>query len=100
MTRLNEAEEDRRFERRAKKIARAVDGGLAEAVGRAGGEYQGLSAKHNPVECLLIIKAIFPAGAQVAFCGSNDLGSALIKAMYEASRDNLQWRADRYGGES
>jgi hypothetical protein len=100
MTRHTEASVEEKAQRKATRVANAVDGGLERAVQRAGGDLLGLSVKLNPVECLLVIKAEFPAGRMVAFCASSDLASALIKAVHEAANDRLRWREDRYAAPS
>lgn len=86
--------------RRLALASAAINGDLARAVQRAGGELVGFSVKLSEVECLLVLRADFPAGRMVAFCASSDLPAALVKAVYEGSRDKLRWRADRYVGES
>jgi hypothetical protein len=96
MSRQLEAAAEVREEKRRSRILWAVEGGLSEAVGRAGGQYRGFASRESGVECLLVIKAEFPAGPQVAFVGSADLGSALIKAVHDGERDLLRWRADEY----
>lgn len=98
MTRQNEAELEKRQVAQDTAALRVLNGGLVAAVSRAGGELTGFTAKIDPVECLLVVKATFPGGPMVAFCGSADLKSALVKAAREASRDNLRWKPDRYAG--
>jgi hypothetical protein len=89
---------EERQAKRNKAIAQAVEFGLLEGVGRAGGELTGLAVKYGGGDCLVVVKAVFPSGPQVAFVGAEDLGGCLIKAAREASRDKLRWRADRYVG--
>lgn len=100
MTRQQDAVEEERRLKQDRVLVRAVRHGLERAVLRAGGEFTGFTAKINPVECLLVIKAVFPAGPMVAFVGSSDLAAAIVKAEYEAGRDNLRWKKDRYVGQS
>ena len=98
MSRQLDAYAEQQREKRHTEILVAVEGGLEAAVARAGGEFTGFAAKVNALECLLVIKAVFPGGPQVAFCGADSLGSALIKAVREAGRDRLAWRPDQYAG--
>jgi len=98
MTRQLDNENEERQARKDSAALSVLNGGLVAAVSRAGGELTGFTAKIDPVETLLVIKAEFPGGPMVAFCGSADLKSALVKAAREAARDNLRWKQDRYAG--
>lgn len=88
-------------EERSKKFDRALklaaNGGLADAVERAGGELRGFSFKQDPWECLLTVRATFPAGKMVGFIGAPTLGGCLVKCLREAERDAVRWRADKWG---
>jgi len=91
---------EERMAKRHAAIVRAVEFGLEQGVQRAGGEYLGFSYKNGGSDGLLVVRAVFPAGLQVAFVGSEDLGGCLIKAAREAASDKLVWRADKYVGQS
>lgn len=99
MTRSNEVSVEEKSERRDLAVARAVQGGLDNAVGRAGGALLGFTAKLDGYDCLLVLKAEFPAGRMVAFVGSESLGGAFLKAVREGKSDRLRWRVDRFAGE-
>lgn len=88
--------EERQARERADALF-AVYGGLSEAVGRAGGELHGLSFNFRAGDTLMVIKARFPSGRQVAFVGSEDMVGCLIKGVRLGRRDELQWRADQWG---
>lgn len=96
MSRQLEASAEAKQERRDKAVLAALAGGLHEAIARAGGELVGFSVKISFADCLLVIKADFPAGRQVSFVGSETVEGALLKAVREGRSDNLRWRDDRY----
>jgi len=96
MTRQLEAESESRSAKLDKQTLEACNGGLEAAVARAGGILRGLSIRIDEYEVLVTIKAEFPAGPQVAFVGSEDVGGAMRKGMREAARDALQWRTDKW----
>jgi hypothetical protein len=96
MTRQLEAKAEERQARRDKAVLSAVCGGLHDAVGYAGGELVGLSVRIGFRDCLIVLKAEFPAGPQVAFVGSESLDGALIKGVREARGGTLSWRPDQY----
>jgi len=100
MSRQLDALAEQRQARRSKAIVIAVEFGLERDVAHAGGELTGLSVMFRGGEVLLVVKAVLPAGAMVAFVGAEDFGAGLIKACREARRDKLVWRADKYGGKS
>lgn len=98
MSRQLELAREQREEKRRIGILEAVEGGLEAAVSHAGGQFTGMAVKGGEGDCMLVIKAVMPAGPCVAFVGASDLGSALMKAVREARRDKLRWRADQYAG--
>lgn len=100
MSRQLEQFEEEKAAKRKEAILMSVEGGLEHAVGRSGAEFTGLTAKITPVDCLLVVKGILAGKSQVAFVGSDSLGSALVKAVRLAYADKLVWRVDRYGGDS
>jgi hypothetical protein len=79
-------------------LLKAVDGGLDAAVSRAGGELTGYSVKFGYEDCLMVLKAVFPAGPMVAFVGAGDASGCYLKATREAGSDSLQWRQDKWAG--
>jgi hypothetical protein len=83
-------------ERRLVAGGRALDGGLAAGVERAGGELLGYSFKVGEYDTLLTLRAVFPAGRMIAFVGGDTALSALVKAVSEAKADSLRWREDRF----
>lgn len=91
---------ERRFDERGRKerlqVLVAVYGGLSDAVARSGGELTGFTVKIDEYECLLVLKALFPGGPQVAFVGGSDLAACLIKGVVEGNRDMLRWRSDKW----
>ena len=97
MSRQLEQKIELRRKRLDKQTLSAVNGGLEDAIGRAGGVLVGLSVKLDEYECLVTLRAVFPAGSQVAFVGGEDLGSALRKAVREGKADALGWREDKWG---
>lgn len=92
---LEQHEEDRNNKRR-KQIVSAVEYELVEAVGRAGAEFTGFSIRHNPVECLMVVKGVLAGKPQVAFVGAADMGGAIIKAVRLARMDKLVWKVDKW----
>lgn len=98
MTRQLEQQMEERTKKRHAQVVKAVEYALEGAITRSGGEYLGFAYKHRQNDALLVIKAIFPAGPMVAFCGSEDLVGCLIKAVIQGNQDKLVWRQDKYGG--
>lgn len=96
---LEQADEERYAIRRA-AIMQAVEGGLESAITHSGAVFIGFTVKITPVECLLVLKGNLAGRRQVAFVGSDNLGSALIKASKLGYMDKLLWRQDRYGGQT
>lgn len=74
----------------------ALYGGLEAAVGRSGGTLYGFSVKLQEGDCLMTLRAMFPAGRQVAFVGARDLVALFTKATREAGSDALRWREDNF----
>ena len=91
-------EERHRKERETALLA--MYGGLSDAITYSGGDLHGLSMKMNAVECLMTLRADFPAGAMVAFVGGEDMASCLTKAVREATGERLAWRTDYFRGNS
>lgn len=86
-------------DRRRVHVTRLCDGGLLDDVERAGGELLGMSVRWRGYDCLVTLRARFPAGSMVAFVGGETLGGCLVKAAREARGDALKWRVDRYAKE-
>lgn len=97
MTRQLEQDWEDARKREMDATLQAVYGGLAKAVSRAGGDLHGLTFKISGGDCLLVIKALMPAGKMVAFVGGEDLAACFRKGQREAARDGLKWREDRWG---
>lgn len=96
MTQKNrKTSEDLRLER-LEKISAAIDGGLFDAVGRAGAVLVGFSVKMEAEEVLVTIRGVLAGRRQVCFVGAGDLGSALLKVVAAAESDKLRWREDKY----
>lgn len=91
----DQASEDRRHRLR-QEAGKAADEGLQGAVERMGGDLLGLSVKWTGYDCLLTLRAEFPAGRMVCFVGSGGLAQCLVKACSEAKIDGLKWRADKF----
>jgi hypothetical protein len=100
MSRQLEQTIEERVDRERKAVLEALYGGLSRAVSRSGGELVGLSAKGWDAECLVVLKAVFPAGQMVCFVGSTSFPEALSKALREAQGEKLRWREDVYRGPS
>jgi len=96
MSRQLEQLQEERTRKRHSALLIAVEYGLQGAVEHSGGEYLGFAYRHRGGEALLIIKAVFPAGRQVAFVGAEDLGGALVKATKLGQQDRLRWKADKW----
>ena len=99
MTRQLEVVYEERRARRNKEIIAAVEFDLKAAVEHAGAEYLGFAFRDNAGGGLMTIKGVIAGRRQVAFVGSEDLGSTLIKAVREARGDKLRWREDKYDPE-
>jgi hypothetical protein len=74
-----------------------VEYDLEESVARAGGVLRGFAYKDRGGDCLLVLKAEVSGKMMVAFVGSDNLGSLLVKAVRLAGRDELRWKEDVYG---
>lgn len=96
MTRVHDADLERKQAALERRVFNVLNGGLDAAVGRAGGELLGFSVKGGELDCLVVVRAEFPAGGQVAFFGGTDLPSTLIKAEAELKADRARWREDRF----
>lgn len=97
MSRQLEAKLEQKRKRYQDDVLLSVQGGLEDAVNRAGGELTGVAIRTSDVECLATIKAKFPGGPMIAFVGGDDIGACLRKGMREGRTDSLRWRADKWG---
>lgn len=96
MTRqLEQGMEDARS-KRERAIVRAVENGLEDSIGFAGGVLLGFSVRTNPEDVLMTLRVELAGRKQIAFVGGSDLGSTLIKACREARQDKLKWRDDKF----
>lgn len=98
MSRQLEQAQEERARKTAEKLAYDIDYGLEKNVAASGGTLGGLSIKLNGGDVLMTLRARFPAGAMVAFVGSETIGGAVRKATRDASGDKLQWRVDKWAG--
>lgn len=98
MSRQLEKAVEERQAKRATAILAAVEYGLVQGVGHAGGEFLGFSITDRGSDWLMVIKAVVGGSRQVAFVGAGDLGAVLIKATRLAGADGLSWREDKYQG--
>lgn len=96
MTRQLEQVWEEQRKKRGLKILTAVEFGLVEDVGRAGGEFTGLGLKYNPAECLITVRAFVAGRPQIAYVGAATIGDCLIKVCRDARADKLKWKADKY----
>lgn len=87
---------DNRNERDRKQLLISIFGGLEAAVEHAGGILTGVSIKFSGDDTFMTLKAEFPGGNMVSFCGARDLPSLFIKARSEAGADRLKWRQDEF----
>lgn len=85
-----------RAEREREATLLAVYGGLEKGVARAGGELVGISVKFGEMDCLLTLRAQFPAGLMIGFVGGEDFSGVLRRAASESVRDGIKWRSDKY----
>lgn len=85
-----------KMERERQAVLLAVYGGLEAGVSKAGGELLGISVKLGQFECLLTLRAEFPAGPVVGFITGDGLAEVLKKAASAAARDGVKWRADKW----
>jgi len=94
---------DKKIEDRSRKLkdaaVLALYGGLEDAVGHAGGALTGFSVTVGDYECLMVLKAVFPGGKQVAFVGASGLPEVFVKASREAARDELRWKEDQWAND-
>lgn len=94
---LEQVREDRQ-KKKDLALLLALCGGLSDAVQHSGGVLGGFSVRISGGDCLLILKAEFPAGSQISFVGAEDFQDAVLKAVREARQDKLRWRADKFPG--
>lgn len=87
---------DARMKREREGTLLAVYGGLIGGVERAGGQLLRLSVVLAEGDCLMVLKAEFPAGVMVGFVGAEDLPSVLRKGAALAVRDKVVWREDKW----
>lgn len=96
MTRLLETSSEDAQEKRDKLVLFACNGGLLEAVLREGGILKGFSFKVGDYDCLMTIRADFPAGPKVTFVDGDDLAYCLRKSYLAARNGRLRWREDQF----
>lgn len=96
MTRQLEQASEERSLKRDKVVLYACNGGMLDSIRRDGGILEGLSFKFGEYDCLLTLRADFPAGRRVAFVGGDDLAYCIRKAFKASSAGKLHWRVDKY----
>jgi hypothetical protein len=87
----------RKEENANKELLSAVNYGLEEAVGHAGGVLSGFSVKFGDTDYLMTIRASVGTKRCVAFVGAPTLRDAFRKAVNLAFCDELRWKADKFG---
>lgn len=95
MTRLDKIMEQR-LENERQGALLAVYGGLESGVAHAGGILVGMSVRFSEGDCLITLKADFPAGRMVGFVGGENFADTLRRAAGDAVRDNVKWREDKW----
>ena len=96
MTRILEQDAEDKQSRRWERAGKAIARDLVAAVERNGGFLTGFSMKLDEFDVLLVLKAEFPGGPQVAFVGGGSPEGVVLKAVAEAKRDGLRWKPDRW----
>lgn len=94
MSRQLDAFVEEKSKKRRLKLGSLLDGGLEYALNRAGAELVGLTVKFGDYDCLLVVKVVLAGRRQVAFIGSSDLPTCLLKLEDLALRDVVGWRVD------
>jgi len=85
--------------KRLRDVAGSIDGGLVDAIGRAGGVLTGFSVKLNEYDVFMTLRVHMPAGPMIAFVGAETLSGVFLKATREALSDVLKFRVDKYARE-
>jgi hypothetical protein len=96
MSRQLEQIQEQRTARMHLSLVKAIEYDLVGAVGHTGGELRGFSVRLGEWETLVTLRAKFPAGAMIAFVGSETLMQAILKCVREAKSDKLSWKPDRF----
>ena len=99
MSRQLEQDAEDRQARRWANTGKAIARDLHKAVERNGGFLTGFTMKFDEFDALLVLKAEFPGGPQVAFVGGGSPEGCVLKAVSEAKRDGLKWKPDRWAKE-
>jgi len=77
-------------------LVRALEYELEGSVAHAGAMLTGFSVKLGEGETLITLRAVLAGRNQIAFVGSGDLPSCLLKVIREAMGDKLRWKDDKY----
>jgi hypothetical protein len=96
MSRQLEQQSEERTHREMVETYLACVGGLESALARSGAELLGFSARGSGGEYLITLRVFLAGRKQIAFVGSETLSGCLRKAVREAKRDKLTYRADRF----
>lgn len=96
MSRQLEQAREIQQEKLDRRLVSALEFELVGAVGHAGGQLTGFSVRYGELDVLLTLRALIGSKQQIAFVGAETLPGAFRKAVWEAHRDNLRWKADAY----
>lgn len=82
--------------KRRDALVKALEFGLAGALEAQGIQLLGFSAKFDAWECLITLKGEIAGVRSVAFVGSDNIISGILKAVQAAQYDRLKWKEDVY----
>lgn len=85
-----------RFDRRARRLYRELDGGLEAALTGQGAHLKGLSLKVGADDYLVTLRADFEGKAMICFVGASTAGNCFLKAAREARANKLRWKVDKW----
>ncbi len=85
-----------RESKRQTALVKALEYGLVGALEFQGIILQGFAIRYDAFSCLMTIKAEVAGTQSVAFVGSDTIINCILKAQADATRQALQWRADKY----
>lgn len=82
--------------KRRDALVKALEFGLAGALEAQGIQLLGFSAKFDAWECLITLKGDIGGVRSVAFVGSDNVISCILKSVQAAQYDRLSWKKDIY----
>lgn len=97
MSRQLEQIVEERTARRNLALIKAVEFELVGSVEAAGTALTGFSVRLSEFSCLITLRGVRDGVLVVAFVGSDDLGSCMLKCVREARMDKLTWQKDKFG---